>query len=65
VSMLYQRGHAYPAHAARMEALEEVISGFVQLARQVVPASNVRDETLLQIEGLRDILSMMLSCSES
>jgi len=48
-----------------MEALEEAMSGFVQLARQVVPASNVRDETLLQIEGFRDILSMMLSCSES
>ena len=46
-----------------LEALEEAMSGFVQLARQVVPASNVRDETLREIEGFCDILSMMLSRS--
>jgi len=40
------------------------MSGFVQLVRQVVPASNVRDETLREIEGFCDILSMMLSRSQ-
>ena len=47
-----------------LEALEEAMSSFVQLAREMIPASNSRDETLREIEGFRDTLQMMLSRSQ-
>lgn len=47
-----------------LEALEEAMSGFVQLVREMIPVSNSRDETLREIEGFRDTLQMMLSRSQ-
>lgn len=47
-----------------LEALEEALSGFVRLVREMIPVSNSRDETLREIEGFRDTLQMMLSRSQ-
>ncbi len=47
-----------------LEALEEAMSSFVQLVREMIPVSNSRDETLREIEGFRDTLQMMLSRSQ-
>jgi hypothetical protein len=47
-----------------LEALEEAMSSFVRLVREMIPASNSRDETLREIEGFRDTLQMMLSRSQ-
>ena len=47
-----------------LEALEDAMSGFVRLVREMIPASNSRDETLREIEGFRDTLKMMLSRSQ-
>ncbi len=47
-----------------LEALEDAMSGFVRLVREMIPASNSRDETLREIEGFRDTLQMMLSRSQ-
>jgi hypothetical protein len=63
--MLYQREDT-PIWLTRpeLEALEEAMSSFVQLVREMIPASNSRDETLREIEGFRDTLKMMLSRSQ-
>jgi hypothetical protein len=47
-----------------LEALEEAMSSFVQLVREMIPVSNSRDETLREIKGFRDTLQMMLSRSQ-
>ena len=47
-----------------LEVLEEAMSSFVQLVREMIPVSNSRDETLREIEGFRDTLQMMLSRSQ-
>jgi hypothetical protein len=44
-----------------LEALEEAMSNFVRLVREMIPVSNSRDETLREIEEFRDTLKMMLS----
>ena len=40
-------------------ALDEALSGFVQVVRVIIPASSERDETLREIEGFRDMLKGM------
>src|SRR5260370_26748237 len=40
-----------------LHRLDEAISGYVQLARTLVPASRQRDETLPEIRGVRETLS--------
>ncbi len=47
-----------------LEALEEAMSNFVRLVREMIPVSNSRDETLREIEEFRDTLQMMLSRSQ-
>ena len=44
-----------------IQALDEALSGFVQVVRMVIPASSTRDETLREIEGFRDMLRVMLA----
>ena len=44
-----------------VRALDEALSGFVQVVHVLVPASSARDETLREIEGFREMLRMMLS----
>jgi len=58
---------APPVWLTRQEirALDEALSGFVQVVRVVVPASSERDETLREIEGFRDMLRMRLSSTRS
>ena len=44
-----------------IRALDEALSGFVQVVRMMIPASSTRDETLREIEGFRDMLRVMLA----
>ncbi len=44
-----------------IRALDEALSGFVQVVRVMIPASSTRDETLREIEGFRDMLRVMLA----
>jgi len=57
------RAEVTPIWLTRQEirALDEALSGFVQMVRVVVPASSLRDETLREIEGFREMLRMRLS----
>ncbi len=48
-----------------IRALDEALSGFVQVVRVVVPASSERDETLREIEGFREMLKGMFSSARS
>ncbi len=48
-----------------IRALDEALSGFVQVVRIVIPASSTRDETLREIEGFREMLRMMLALAQS
>ena len=48
-----------------LHLLDEAMSGYVQLVRALVPASTLRDETLREIEGFRDILNMLLAPAQS
>ncbi len=48
-----------------IQALNEALSGFVQVVRIVIPASSMRDETLREIEGFRDMLRVMLPLAQS
>ncbi len=61
------RAEETPIWLTRQEirALDEALSGFVQVVRVAVPASSVRDETLREIEGFREMLRMMLSSTRS
>jgi hypothetical protein len=61
------RAETPPIWLTRQEirALDEALSGFVQVVRVVVPASSLRDETLREIEGFRDMLRMRLSSTRS
>jgi hypothetical protein len=61
------RAEETPIWLTRQEirALDEALSGFVQVVRVVVPASSLRDETLREIEGFRDMLRMRLSSTRS
>jgi hypothetical protein len=61
------RAEETPIWLTRQEirALDEALSGFVQVVRAVVPASSERDETLREIEGFRDMLRMRLSSTRS
>ncbi len=47
-----------------LEALEEAMSGFVRLVREMIPTSSSRDESLREIEEFRDTLKMVLSRSQ-
>jgi hypothetical protein len=60
------RAEETPIWLTRQEirALDEALSGFVQVVRVVVPASSLRDETLREIEGFRDMLRMRLSSTQ-
>jgi hypothetical protein len=44
-----------------IRALDEALSGFVQVVRMMIPASSTRDKTLREIEGFRDMLRVMLA----
>jgi hypothetical protein len=57
------RADETPIWLTRQEirALDEALSGFAQVVGVVVPASSVRDETLREIEGFREMLRMRLS----
>ena len=48
-----------------IRALDEALSGFVQVVRMMIPASSTRDETLREIEGFRDMLRVMLPPAQS
>jgi hypothetical protein len=48
-----------------IRALDEALSGFVQVVRMMIPASSLRDETLREIEGFRDMLRVMLPLAQS
>jgi len=48
-----------------IRALDEALSGFVQVVRMMIPASSERDETLREIEGFRDMLRVMLPLAQS
>jgi hypothetical protein len=48
-----------------IRALDEALSGFVQVVRMMIPASSTRDETLREIEGFRDMLRVMLAPAQS
>ncbi len=48
-----------------IQALDEALSGFVQVVRVIIPASSMRDETLREIEGFREMLRMMLAPAQS
>jgi hypothetical protein len=48
-----------------IQVLDEALSGFVQVVRTMIPASSMRDETLREIEGFRDMLRMMLAPAQS
>ncbi len=48
-----------------LHLLDEAMSGYVQLVRALVPASTLRDETLREIGGFRDILNMLLAPAQS
>ncbi len=48
-----------------IRALDEALSGFVQVVRVMIPASSTRDETLREIEGFRDMLRVMLAPAQS
>src|SRR5713226_6656659 len=43
-----------------IQALNEALSGFVQVVCVLVPASSLRDETLREIDRFRDMLRVML-----
>lgn len=45
-----------------IRALDEALSGFVQVVRVLIPASSMRDETLREIEGFRERLKGMAEC---
>ena len=61
------RAETPPIWLTRQEikALDEALSGFMQVVGMVVPASSARDETLREIEGFREMLRMMFSSSRS
>ncbi len=60
------RAEETPIWLTRQEirALDEALSGFMQVVRVVVPVSSLRDETLREIEGFRDMLRMRLSSTQ-
>lgn len=54
-----------PLTADEIQALDDALRGFVMLVRQMVPASRERDETLRDIENLRQQLAEMITLSTS
>ncbi|MEO8971286.1 MAG: hypothetical protein ABI406_06775 [Ktedonobacteraceae bacterium] len=54
-----------PLTATEIEALDGALRGFIMLVRRMVPTSKERDETLLEIENLRQQLAEMITPSTS
>ena len=62
-----RREEEIPIWLTRQEirALDEALSGFMQVVRVLMPASSARNETLREIEGFRDMLRVMLPPAQS
>ncbi|HLJ36266.1 MAG TPA: hypothetical protein VKU38_21590 [Ktedonobacteraceae bacterium] len=55
----------FPLTADEIQALDDALRSFVLLVRRMVPASRERDETLRDVENLRQQLAGIISPSTS
>jgi hypothetical protein len=61
ITSAHAENTCFPLTADDIQALDAAFRGFITLVRRMVPVSQERDETLLDVENLRQQLAKMIT----